>query len=80
MHCTKYKHLHDKTQLLCCIVNVDMSCLHGRPMSCYSFNPCKINFARLPIVSGSFVCIGLIVYKIEYIRFPSNIVGGGGAI
>ena len=32
MHCTKYKHLHDKTQLLCCIVNVDMSCLHG--MSC----------------------------------------------
>ena len=23
----------------------------------YSFNPCKINFARLPIVSGSFVCI-----------------------
>ena len=23
----------------------------------YTFNPCKINFARLPIVSGSFVCI-----------------------
>ena len=23
----------------------------------YSFNPCKINFARLPIVSGTFVCI-----------------------